>query len=74
MPINVEQVEAAKDRVTPELMAKPGVVGVGLIGVEGGAGIVILVRHLTPDLSSSLPRQIEGYPAVVEEVGDIQIF
>jgi hypothetical protein len=72
MTIPTEQAEAAKDRATPGLLARPGVVGVGVTAQGSRAAIQILVRERTPDLIASLPNEIEGHPVVIEEVGAIR--
>jgi len=72
MTIPTEQAEAAKERATPGLLARPGVVGVGVTAQGAVAAIQILVRERTPDLVASLPQEIEGHPVVIEEVGEIR--
>ena len=56
---------------TPKLMAVSGVVGTAL-GLENGTPcIVVFVRKKDARLERELPRQIEGFPVRVDEVGDI---
>lgn len=49
-----------------------GVAGIG----QGKAGrkdcIVVLVRVKTPELEKAIPREYEGYPVRIEEVGVIR--
>jgi hypothetical protein len=72
MTIRTEQAEAAKGRATADLMARPGVVGVGVTARGTRAAILILVQRLTPELAASLPKEIEGHPVVIDEVGEIR--
>jgi hypothetical protein len=49
----------------------PGAVG-HAVGVGNGPVIQILVQKLTPRAQASAPRQLEGIPVVLEEVGEIR--
>ncbi len=64
--------EVIRDRA-PELMAIPGVTGVaeGRTG-DGRVCLVIYVHTLTPALERDLPREVAGFPVVVEESGEIR--
>jgi hypothetical protein len=66
----------------PELMAKANVLGVG-VGVRrrsGKAGtevaVVVLVRRKVPDSQLAppdrIPREIDGVPVDVQEIGDVR--
>ncbi|MFH2051719.1 MAG: hypothetical protein ABIK96_04545 [bacterium] len=64
--------EVIRDRAA-ELMAIPGVTGVA----EGRTAddrvcLVIYVHTLTPALERDLPREVAGFPVVVEESGEIR--
>ena len=58
-------------RHTPALMAIPGVTGTG----EGKRGartiLVVYVARATPELTQRVPREIEGYPVEVREIGEV---
>jgi len=54
-----------------ELVAIPGVSGIGIGSKDGKPAIVVMVERLTPALTTSLPRSLEGYPLVVEQSGKI---
>lgn len=58
-------------RHTPTLMAIPGVTGTG----EGKRGaeaiIVVYVAHTTPELRERIPREIEGNPVEVRDIGQV---
>lgn len=57
---------------TDELMAIPGVVGVG----QGLCGkkpcIKVFAVKRVPELDKKIPRQLEGYAVSVEETGEIK--
>lgn len=69
--MNIEQVF---DGHHDQLMAVPGVTGLGIGDQNGKPAIVIMVRQLTPDQKARLPQSLEGYPVVVEESGEIVAF
>lgn len=58
-----------------ELMAIPGVVGTGE-GASGGAGggpvILVLVSRPTPEITSRVPKRLEGYPVQIRVVGEVR--
>ncbi len=72
MTIPTERAEAAKERAVADLMGRPGVIGVGVTAKDGQAAILILVQRLTAELSAGLPKQIEDFPVVIEEVGEVK--
>ena len=56
-----------------ELMAIPDVVGVytGVLD-DGTACIKVMVKKRTPELEQKIPKNLEGFPVVIEETGEIQ--
>ena len=54
------------------LMALPGVVGVGQGLPPGKPHIKVFVVTMTSVLLKQIPREIEGYPVVVEETGEFR--
>ena len=57
---------------TPDLMARPGVVGTAQ-GEDGGRPcIIVFVAKTTEALAKSIPREIEGYPVRIDETGEIR--
>lgn len=84
MPSQQQQIEHArevKQRHEADLLARPGVVGVG-IGLRQRGGeltsevcIVVMVqrKHPPEELNSEelLPRALDGVPVDVQEVGEI---
>jgi len=55
------------------LMAIPGVVGLyhGLDD-EGRSCLKIMVKEKTPEIVKRIPEQIQGYPVVIDETGEIK--
>lgn len=69
--MEIDQVMA---RHQDRLMAIPGVTGVG-IGEQGGRpAIVVMVVRLTPQVRAQIPQQLEGFPVVVDQSGEITPF
>lgn len=60
-----------KERHEAQLMAIPGVVGVGIGEAAGEAVIVVYVEKRTPQIEQDVPKELEGYPVVVEVSGPI---
>ena len=54
-----------------QLMAIPGVTGIGVGSKDGKPAIVVMVEQLTPALTTRLPRSLKGYPLVIEQSGKI---
>lgn len=56
---------------TPRIMAMPGVVGTAE-GRDGGRPcILVFVASDSPELRSSIPAEIEGYPVKIQVTGEI---
>jgi hypothetical protein len=53
-----------------ELLDVPGAIG-HAVGVGNSPVLKVLVREITPGAQARAPRQIEGIPVVLEEVGDV---
>lgn len=49
----------------------PGAVG-HAVGAGNGGVIQVLVQELTPGAQAAAPRQLEGVPVVLVEVGEIR--
>ena len=57
---------------TDEWMSVPGVAGTAIGQFQGRPCIRILVREKTPELEKAIPSQVDGYPVVMTETGDIR--
>ena len=55
-----------------EIMAQPGVVGVGESECAGAPCIRVYVLERTPDLLDQIPATLEGYPVLIEESAEIR--
>jgi len=79
-----ERALAVKRLYTDQLMSKPNVVGVGIGFTKRGGistdqiGLVVMVERKLPsaqlDPSDLIPREIEGVPVDVQEVGEIRAY
>jgi hypothetical protein len=77
-----ERAIAVKRRYAPELLAKANVVGVGVGftqtggAITGQVGLVVMVNRKLPDAlldpGDVLPREIEGVPVDVQQVGEVR--
>jgi hypothetical protein len=62
---------AAQRRNERALMNVPGAIG-HAVGVGNSPVLQILVREITPGAQARAPRQLDGIPVVLEEVGDVR--
>jgi hypothetical protein len=62
---------AAQGRNSRALLNVPGAVG-HAVGAGASPVLKILVTEITPRAQAAAPRQIEGFPVVLEEVGDVR--
>jgi hypothetical protein len=79
-----QRAQEVKRAYTSELMSKANVVGVGIgltkrDGVStGDVGVVVMVSQKLPSSqlnpSDLIPREIEGVPVDVQEVGEIRAY
>ena len=71
MALSIQQVKAKHEN---RLMELPGVVSVGL-GKDKGGNMTIIVGVDRPrsDIADQLPRNLDGYPVIVQVVGSIRV-
>jgi hypothetical protein len=62
---------AVQERHGRELLSVPGAIG-HAVGVGNSPVIKILVQEITPRAQSAAPRQLEGIPVILEEVGEVK--
>ena len=62
---------AAQNRNARALLNVPGAIG-HAVGLGNSPVVKILVREITPAAQRAAPRQVDGIPVVLEEVGDVQ--
>jgi hypothetical protein len=65
----IEQVQEAH---TDRLMSIPGVVGTALGEADGKPCIKVLVSQKTAEIEKGVPKELEGYPVVVEVTGEFR--
>ena len=65
-------IEQTLDRHESAIMALDGISGVGIALRDSNPVILVMVKTLTPELEQSIPRQLDGYRVVLEEVGEIR--
>jgi len=68
-PRTIEQV--LKEH-TDEWMSIAGVVGTAIGKLEGQPCIKVLVVKKTEELTRRIPSQVEGFPVVIQETGEIR--
>lgn len=58
----------------PEIMARPGVVGIAVGLMKDGTTpcLRVMVVKLTPELEAELPDTLDGHPVVIDETGVIR--
>jgi hypothetical protein len=70
MTLSIKQVKAKHEN---RLLEFPGVVSVGLGKDKGGnPAIIVGVDRPRSALAEQLPRQLDGYPVIVQVVGSIK--
>ena len=57
---------------TDSLMALPGVIGTAQGDQAGNPCVMVLVVELTDDLTRQIPNELDGYPVVITETGEIK--
>jgi hypothetical protein len=62
---------AVQQRHERELLNVPGAIG-HAVGAGNSPVLKVLVREITPRAQAAAPRQFEGIPVVLEEVGDVK--
>jgi len=62
---------AAQERHGRELLNVPGAIG-HAVGAGASPVIKILVQEITPRAQAAAPRQVDGFPVVLEEVGEVR--
>ena len=70
MRLSIEQVKA---KYQGELLAKPGVVSVGIAKGHGGTPIIVVgMDRDRPEVLRTLPKDLEGHAVCVEIIGTIR--
>jgi len=70
------RIEQIRNKYEAEIMAIPGVTGIG-IGTgtrRSGLAIKVYVERVTPELKARIPTELEGFPVIMEATGELQAF
>lgn len=70
--MTTKTIEQVLEAHTDEWMSIPGVVGTAIGEFRGKPCIKVLVVKKTRDLTKKIPSQVEGFPVVIEETGEIR--
>lgn len=66
-------IQDVKAKHESQLMAKPGVVSVGIGKGDGGQPVVIIgVENEAALTASELPKELDGYPVKTQVIGTIR--
>lgn len=62
-----------REKYESEIMAIPGVTGIGIGDHDRAPGLAIkvYVDRLTPELEMRIPSELEGYPVNTEKTGEL---
>ena len=66
------KIEEVLKNHTDDLMAIPGVVGIGQGLCNYKPCIKVFAIKKTPELEDRIPHELDGYPIIIEETGEIQ--
>ena len=70
-----EKIKAVMDSHVDSLMAIDGVVGVAIGALDDESlCIKVMVKKDNPKLEKQIPDQLDNYPVVIEETGEIRAF
>ncbi len=69
--MEIEQVLARHEQ---ELMRIPGVNGVGIGERQGNPVLLVMLDRSASQLPVTIPRQLEGFPVEIEEIGEVTGF
>ena len=67
-----KSIEQVLKEHTDAWMSIPGVVGTAIGELKGKPCIKILVVQKTEELTKKIPSQVEGFPVILEETGEIR--
>lgn len=65
-------VEQAFDAHRDSLLSIPGVVGAGIARLDQKPCIMVMVQTHTPEIERLVPKELDGYPVVIEITGDFK--
>ncbi len=66
------KIMTVKGKYEGELMAIPGVVGVGISECKAKACIIVFIHNRTAQIDREIPKTLDGYPVQIEVTGSIK--
>ncbi|MGQ9611169.1 MAG: hypothetical protein ACUVWN_17860 [bacterium] len=70
--VPTKSIEEVIEKYTDELMSISGVVGIGQGIKDNKPCVMVLIIKDTPELKKKIPKTLDGYPVVIEVVGEIR--
>ena len=70
--MSAKTIEEVLKEHTDEWMSIPGVVGMGIGELKEKPCIKVFVVKKTEELNEKIPSQVDGYPVIIEETGEIR--
>jgi hypothetical protein len=67
-------IQDVKKKYETKIMNIPGVVGIGIGKENEQDAINVLVVQRTPKIEKKVPKQLKGFPVVIQETGVIRAF
>lgn len=67
-------IKDVKKKYETRIMNIPGVVGIGIGKENEQDAIKVLVVERTPTIENKVPKQLKGFPVVIQETGVIRAF
>ena len=71
-PVPAKAIDQVLREQTRAMMSVPGVVGTGQGLCEGKPCIKVFVIKRSAELDKRIPGTLEGYPVVIEEIGEVK--
>ncbi len=65
-------IQEVRKKHQDQIMAVPGVIGIGIGAVDDTLVIKVLVAKKTAELERKIPMTLEGYQVVIQETGVIR--
>jgi hypothetical protein len=69
----MKDINKVVEEYSQKFMAIPGVVGVAVSELDDHTPCIwIMVKELTPEIESKVPKMLEGHPVVIHVSGEIR--
>ena len=67
-------IEVVLDMHEAEPMKIENVTGIGIGEIDGEQVIAVYVTKLTPEIKQKIPKELEGWKVIIEEVGEVEAY